>query len=160
MSEKTNREIMTEEQVRQIAKEEGMKVFSEQIRGIESKIDVVERLAKQNSETLARLERLLLGEIGTEKSDTLKARATFAYEFAKHNTDLRVIERTIPALVWFEDMSRKEPGCEESKLDTLGRMISAYTSLKWILRLVGFTSIVNLLLSIRPIIELIKNLLG
>ena len=141
---------ITEKRVRAIAKEESEKACAERMKEIEKQLS-------ENSKTLAKIERLLLGEFG-DSNEALKAKATFAYQYAKHNSDLKIVDRALPALVWFEDMNRREPGCEESKLDTLGRMISAYTSLKWILRLIGFTSILNLVLSIEPVVELIKSL--
>ena len=105
------------------------------------------------------MERLLLGEIGTNEEDTLKARANFAYLYAKKNTDLQIIERAEPALDWFEDMNLCEKGQKESKLESLGKMITFYTNVRWLLGLIGITTIVNSIPIIQGIIEWIMSLI-
>lgn len=144
---------MTEQEVRRIAKEEAAKVQKQLVR----KIDKLEKSISANTEILQRLDRLLLGELGTDKEDTLKARATFAYQYAKRNTDLKIVERAIPALAWFEDWNRPEIGCEESKLQMLGKVINAYTSIKWLLAGLGITTILNALPVIKMIAEWVKS---
>jgi len=138
---------LTERQVRSIAREEALKIQK----------DVLKELGEVKS-TLSRLERLLLGEIGTNEEDTLKARANFAYLYAKKNTDLKIIERAEPALDWFEDMNCCEKGQKESKLESLGKMITFYINIRWLLGLIGFTTIVNSIPIIQNIIEWFMSL--
>lgn len=138
---------LTRNQVRAIAKEEAMKVQKEVLKELS---DV--------KETLSRLERLLLGEVGTEEEDTLKARANFAYLYAKRNTDARIIDRAMPAIKWFEDMDEIEPGCKESKLDTLGRIIGLFGKIEWLLTLLGVTTVINAIPIVKSVLEWINNL--
>lgn len=138
---------LTKTQVRAIAKEESMKVQKEVLKELS---DV--------KETLSRLERLLLGEVGTEKEDTLKARANFAYLYAKRNTDAKIIDRAKPAIKWFEDMNETEPGCKESKLDTLGRIIGLFGKIEWLLALLGVTTVVNAIPIFKSVLEWVSNL--
>lgn len=139
--------ILTEKQIRKIAREEALKVQKEVLKEI---TDI--------KTTLDRLERLLLGEIGSNEEDTLKARANFAYLYAKKNTDLKVIERAIPALDWFEDMNQIERGCSESRLSILGKMITSWTSIKWLGGLFGVINLATLLGLVLLIINFIKTL--
>ena len=138
---------LTRNQVRAIAKEEAMKVQKEVLKELS---DV--------KETLSRLERLLLGEVGTEEEDTLKARANFAYLYARRNTDAKIIDRAKPAIKWFEDMNETEPGCKESKLDTLGRIIGLFGKIEWLLALLGVTTVVNAIPIFKGVLEWISNL--
>lgn len=138
---------LTKTQVRAIAKEESMKVQKEVLKELS---DV--------KETLSRLERLLLGEVGTEKEDTLKARANFAYLYARRNTDAKIIDRAKPAIKWFEDMNETEPGCKESKLDTLGRIIGLFGKIEWLLALLGVTTVVNAIPIFKSVLEWVSNL--
>lgn len=138
---------LTKTQVRAIAKEESMKVQKEVLKELS---DV--------KETLSRLERLLLGEVGTEEEDTLKARANFAYLYARRNTDAKIIDRAKPAIKWFEDMNETEPGCKESKLDTLGRIIGLFGKIEWLLALLGVTTVVNAIPIFKGVLEWISNL--
>ena len=140
---------LTEREVRSIAREEALKTQK----------DVLKELGEVKS-TLSRLERLLLGEIGTNEEDTLKARANFAYLYAKKNTDLQIIERAEPALDWFDDMNCCEKGQKESKLESLGKMIVFYTNVRWLLGLLGITTIVNAIPIIQGIIEWFMSLVG
>lgn len=133
---------LTEREIRSIAREEALKIQK----------DILKELTEVKS-TLSRLERLLLGEAGINEEDTLKARANFAYLYAKKNTDLRIIERVVPALDWFEDMDSCEKGQKESKLESLGKMIIFYNNARWLLGLIGFTTIVNSIPIIQGIIE-------
>jgi glycerol-3-phosphate dehydrogenase len=139
--------LITEKQIRKIAREEALIVQK----------DLLKDLSEVKS-TLARLERLLLGELGTDQEDTLKARANFAFQYAKKNVEARIIERAEPALDWFEDMSSVEPGCKESKLQSLGKLITFYTNVRWLLTLIGVTTILNALPVIRTILEWIKGI--
>lgn len=139
--------MITEREIRKIAREEALKVQREVLKEI---TDI--------KTTLDRLERLLLGEIGSNEEDTLKARANFAYLYAKKNTDLKVIERAIPALDWFEDMNQIERGCSESKLSVLGKMITSWTSIKWLGGLFGVINLATLLGLVLLIINFIRTL--
>jgi hypothetical protein len=143
-------EQMTESQVRKIAREEALKVQKEVLKEIS---DV--------KATLARLERLLLGEMGTNEEDTLKSRANVAYLYAKKNIEAKIIERAEPALDWFEDMNTPDKGCVESKLDILGKMITGWTSIKWglgVFGIVNLATLISLGLMITNILRVIKEL--
>lgn len=144
---------ITEADVRRIAKEE----ITVALKDITDELKIVTKSAEENKKILERLERLLLGEVGGDISDTLKAKASFAYLYAKRNTDLRIIERAEPALKWFEDMTEIEPGCKESKLDSLGRLITLYLNIKWMLAIIGFTTIINSLPILNQIIVWIED---
>jgi glycerol-3-phosphate dehydrogenase len=149
---------MTEKEVRRIAREESQEIFEKSIGKVTDQIELVRDLSEQNQKTLARLERLLLGEMGVDKDDTLKARATYAYQYAKRNTDLKVVERAIPALQWFEDWNKPEVGCDESKMESLGKLITFYNNLRWFLALLGVTTLVNAIPAIKMIIDFIEGL--
>jgi glycerol-3-phosphate dehydrogenase len=149
---------MTEKEVRQIAREESQTIFEKSIGQVTEQIKLVKQLSEQNQKTLARLERLLLGEMGTDKDDTLKARATFAYNYAKRDTDLRIRERAIPALQWFEDWNSPEVGYDVSKLQILGKIITAYSSIKWLLAFLGLTTVLNAIPALEMIINFFKNI--
>lgn len=150
--------IIIEKDIRRIAREESEKVFAKATKRMCQDIEVVRAGMEQNKEILSRLERLLLGEIGIDEGDTLKARATFAYNYAKRNTDLRIIERAEPALDWFEDMNTLEAGHKETKLESLGKLIEFYMNVRWLLALIGFTTILNALPYIVSIIEWFQSL--
>ena len=135
-------EPLTESQVRKIAREESIKVIKKEI------LDIKEELRKQG-DILGRLERLLLGENGASQDETLKWKANFAYQYARMNTESKIINRADPALRWFEDMSTIEPGCKETKLESLGKLITFYTNIRWLLALIGVTTVINAV----PIIE-------
>ena len=140
-------ETITEGQIRRIAREEALKVQR----------DVLKEIGDIKT-TLDRLERLLLGEIGSNEEDTLKARANFAYLYAKKNTDLKIIERAIPALDWFEDMNQIERGCSESKLSILGKIITSWTSIKWLGGLFGVINLATFLGLVLLIINFVRAL--
>jgi hypothetical protein len=149
MIDKTTKQL-TETDVRKIAKEEALKVQQNVLKEI-----------SEIKETLSRLERLLLGELGTNEEDTLKSRANIAYLYAKKNIDSRVIERAEPALKWFEDMNTPDKGCEESKLDILGKIITAWSSVKWLAGLFGVINLATLIalgILIMNFIKLVKEL--
>ena len=135
-------EPLTESQVRKIAREESIKVIKKEI------LDIKEELRKQG-DILGRLERLLLGENGASQDETLKWKANFAYQYARMNTENKIIDRADPALRWFEDMSTLEAGCKETKLESLGKLITFYTNIRWLLALIGVTTVINAV----PIIE-------
>ena len=139
--------VLTEREVKKIAREEAMKVQK----------DVLKEISEIKS-TLSRLERLLLGEIGTNEEDTLKARANFAYLYAKRNTDSRIIERAVPALEWFEDMNKCKKGEKESKLESLGKMITFSNNLKWVLGIIGFSTVINSIPILENIIKWVMSL--
>jgi glycerol-3-phosphate dehydrogenase len=151
-------EDMTEKEVRRIAREESQEVFEKSIAAVTKQLTEVKKFSQQNQKTLARLERLLLGEMGTDKDDTLKARATYAYQYARRNSDLRIVERAVPALEWFEDWNKPEVGCNESKMESLGKLITFYNNLRWFLALLGVTTLVNAIPAIKMIIEFIEGL--
>ena len=137
-------ELLTESQVRKIAREESLKVIKKEI------LDIKEELRKQGN-ILGRLERLLLGENGASQDETLKWKANFAYQYARMNTENKIIDRADPALRWFEDMSTLEVGCKETKLESLGKLITFYTNIRWLLALIGVTTVINAV----PVIETI-----
>lgn len=137
-------EPLTESQVRKIAREESLKVIKKEI------LDIKEELRKQG-DILGRLERLLLGEDGVSQDETLKWKANFAYQYARMNTENKIIDRADPALRWFEDMNTIEPGCKETKLESLGKLITFYINIRWLLALIGVTTIINAV----PVIETI-----
>jgi hypothetical protein len=133
---------LTEKEVRAIAKEEASKVQKE----------ILKELSDVKT-TLSRLERLLLGEMGINEEDALKAKANFAYLYAKKNTDSRVVERVEPVIEWFEDMNNRERGEKESKLESLGKMIVFYNNAKWLLGIIGVTSVLSSIPVLQSIIE-------
>lgn len=141
---------LTEKQVKKIAHEEANKVFAKEMAIIR------EELKKQGI-ILARLDRLLLGELGTEAEETLKYRASFAYKFAKENTDKRLPERSDKVLRWFEDWNEPEIGQAESKIEILGKVVNSYSSLKWLLGLFGTTTLLGAIPAIKMILEWINN---
>ena len=147
----------TEKEVRQIAKEEAIKVGGDILKEMEQlKLSTVE-----NEKILKRLERLLLGEIGTDESETLKAKANFAYLYAKRNTDANLVAKFMPIAEWFDDMNIPEKGCDESKFDTLGKMITAYSSMRWLAGLFGVVSISTLIglgILVMNFIKLVREL--
>ena len=145
---------ITESRIREIAKEESLKVHTEMMK----EITEIKNATKENKKTLERLYRLLLGELGVDKADTLKARAEFAYQYAKMNTDLRVVERALPALDWFERWDTPEHGCEESRLQSLGKLVGLYTKVKWLLGLIGITTLINAIPVIQSIIGWVSSM--
>lgn len=154
---------ITIERIREIAREEDAKVIkklSNEITSLRKDIDTIRQDISSQCEILKRLERLLLGEEGTDIDDTLKARANFAYQYAKRNTELKIIERAVPALDWFEDMSTVEPGEKESKLDTLGRVIGLFTRIEWVIGLIGVTTVINTVPVIKTILDWIQVIGG
>lgn len=135
-------EPLTEKDVKKIAREEAFKVVAKEM------LTIKEELQKQGG-ILARLERLLLGENGANQDETLKWKANFAYQYARMNTESKIIEKADPALRWFHDMNTLEPGCRETKIESLGKLITFYTSIRWLLALMGITTLLNAI----PIIE-------
>jgi len=148
---------MTEQEVRRIAREESQGVFEKSIAAVTEQLAEVKKFSQQNQKTLARLERLLLGEVGINEEDTLKARATYAYQYAKHNSELQIVERAVPALDWFEDVSTPDSGETESRLERLGKMIIFYDRIKWILGLLGVTTLINAIPILRSVIDWIMS---
>jgi hypothetical protein len=142
---------LTEKEVRKIAREESFKIVAKEI------LSIKEELEKQG-EILGRLERLLLGENGASQDETLKWKANFAYQYARMNTENKIIDRADPALKWFEDMSTIEPGCKETKLESLGKLITFYTSIRWLLALIGVTTLINAVPVIEAILKWITGL--
>ena len=139
---------MDEDRVRVIAREESTKLFATLSKNI-----------NKNTKILSRLERLLLGEVGVNEEDTIKARANFAYLFAKQNTANQIVERLTPALKWFEDMDEIESGDKESKLDSLGKIISFYTGVKFLFGLIGFTTLVNSIPILVTVLKWLKTVI-
>lgn len=138
---------LTEKRVREIAQEE----LNSKLLDFQAKVDSM-------YETLSRLERILLGEEGISEDSSLKRHAAIAYDYVRRNSELKIVERALPALQWYEDMRRPEPGCSESKLETLGKIITAYGNAKWILGLFGVTSIATLIIAINIVVEFINKL--
>jgi len=103
------------------------------------------------------LERLLLGEEGVCEDDTIKGRNNFAYMYAKRNTDMKIVERALPALRWFEDMDTIEKGSNESSLETLGKVITFYSNIRWIIGIIGITTIINAIPIIQGILVWIEK---
>lgn len=148
---------LTEKEIRAIAREESMNVLKD----ITSEISAIKRVSNQNKEILGRLERLLLGEEGSNEDETMKWKTNFAYIYAKRNTELKIIDRAIPALDWFEDANTPDKGCKESKLEILGKMITAYTSFKWLAGFLGVVSLstfFGLIMLIYQFVKLIQEL--
>ena len=135
---------MTEKEVRKIAREESLKIITKEMAQIKEEL-------RRQGDILARLERVLLGDDGDSPDETLKWKANFAYQYARLNTESRIIERAKPALDWFEDMSCCEPGQKESRLESLGKLVTFYTNIRWLLALIGITTVLNAL----PILEVI-----
>lgn len=142
---------LTEKEVRKIAKEESLKIVAKELRSIKEDI-------KKQGEILGRLERLLLGENGASQDETLKWKANFAYQYARMNTESRIIDRARPALDWFEDINTIEPGCKESKLESLGKLITFYTNIRWLLALMGVTTLINAVPVIEAILKWVETI--
>jgi len=145
---------MTEQEVRRIAKEEAGKMQ----KALVKKVEKLEKSINESTEILQRLDRLLLGELGVEREDTLQARAVYAYNYAKKNTDLQIRERAIPALKWFEDWDTPDAGCQESKLQILGKIITAYSSIKWLLAFFGLTTFLAAIPAIKTIADWLQTI--
>lgn len=150
MTKNTTKQL-TESQVRKIAREETAKLLAQEM------VVIKEELKKQG-DILARLERLLLGEEGVSQDETLKWKANFAYQYARMNTESKVIERAKPALDWFEDMNTTEPGCKETRMESLGKLITFYTNIRWFLALIGITTLLNAVPVIKSILEWLRVL--
>ncbi len=133
---------LTETRVKEIARNEAREE-------VKTHFKTLEKQLTEQKAILGRLERLLIGESGVDIEDTLKARATYAYAYAKRNTELQVVDKALPALEWFEDWNKTQPGCKESRLDSLGKLITLYLNIKWLLGLIGVTTFINAL----PIIK-------
>jgi len=146
---------MTEEQVRKIAREEAIKAQKKLFKEI-SEIKIA---TAENKKILDRLYRLLLGELGVKEDDTLKARAEFAYNYAKRNSDFKVVERVTPVIEWFERMNEPEPGEKESDMARLGKLIGLYEKVGWLLGLIGVTTLITALPVIVQIIEWIRSVI-
>ena len=146
--------VITESKVKEIARKEDVIVEKK----LTKKIVQLECSIAKNTEILKRLERLLLGEEGVNDDDTIKGRNNFAYLYARHNADMKLVERSLPALEWYEDMDHKERGDKENKLETLGKVITFYSNIRWILGIIGATTIINAIPIIQGIIVWIEKL--
>jgi len=144
---------LTETMVRAIAREESMKILKDLV----AEISAIRQVSTQNKDILGRLERILLGEDGVSEDETLKWKASFAYLYAKRNTDLKIVERAEPAIKWFEDMSECDPGEKESKLVALGKMITFYSNMKFFFGIIGITTLVNAIPIIETILTWVKS---
>jgi tRNA(Ile)-lysidine synthase TilS/MesJ len=147
----TETKIITEKEVRKIAKEESLKIITKEMNQLRDEI-------RKQGDILARLERMLLGESGVDENETLKWRANFAYQYARLNTEKKIIERAEPALEWFEDMSECEKGEKESKLETLGKLIVTSRHIGWLFTVLGITTFLNALPLLEEFIKWIVNL--
>lgn len=157
MAKTDDTHILTETEIRSIAREESMKVLS----GITSEISAIKKVSNQNKEILGRLERLLLGEEGMDENDTMKWKINYAYRYAKKNTDIEIVKRSVPAIEWFEDMNTPDKGCKDSKLEILGKIVTAYSSLKWVAGFFGVVSVstfIGLILLLWQFVKLVKEL--
>lgn len=144
-------EPLTEKDVKKIAREEAFKVVAKEM------LTIKEELQKQGG-ILARLERLLLGEDGANRDENLKWKANFAYQYARMNTESKIIERADPALTWFQDMNTLEPGCRETKMESLGKLITFYTNIRWFLALMGITTVINAVPILGEILKWVEGL--
>jgi len=147
----TETKIITEKEVRKIAKEESLKIITKEMNQLRDEI-------RKQGDILARLERMLLGESGMEQDETLKWRANFAYQYARRNTENRIEERIRPVIEWFEDMNTRDKGESESKLETLGKMIATHRHIGWLLAILGVTTLLNALPVLSEIAQWFANL--
>lgn len=147
----TETKIITEKEVRKIAKEESLKIITKEMNQLRDEI-------RKQGDILARLERMLLGESGMEQDETLKWRANFAYQYARRNTENRIEERMIPVIEWFEDMNTCDKGESESKFETLGKMIETNRHIGWLLAILGVTTLLNALPVLSEIAQWFANL--
>lgn len=147
----TETKIITEKEVRKIAKEESLKIITKEMNQLRDEI-------RKQGDILARLERMLLGESGMEQDETLKWRANFAYQYARRNTENRIEERIKPVIEWFEDMNTRDKGESESKLETLGKMIATNRHIGWLLAILGVTTLLNALPVLSEIAQWFANL--
>ena len=135
---------MTEEQIKKIARQAAAKEVSMTMKTLEDKIDA-------QGEMLSKLYRVLLGEEGIPEEETLSYRARMAHEFARSN--LNVVEEVVPILAWYKRWNTPQPGCDESYFQKLGRIISLYDKVKWLLGLLIATSVFNAIPVIKGIME-------
>jgi len=147
----TETKIITEKEVRKIAKEESLKIITKEMNQLRDEI-------RKQGDILARLERMLLGESGMEQDETLKWRANFAYQYARRNTENRIEERMIPVIEWFEDMNTRDKGESESKFETLGKMIATHRHIGWLFTVLGIITFLNALPFLEELIKWIANL--
>lgn len=147
----TETKIITEKEVRKIAKEESLKIITKEMNQLRDEI-------RKQGDILARLERMLLGESGMEQDETLKWRANFAYQYARRNTENRIEERIRPVIEWFEDMNTRDKGESESKFETLGKMIATHRHIGWLLTVLGITTFLNALPLLEEFIKWVANL--
>jgi len=147
----TETKIITEKEVRRIAREESLKIITKELTQIKKEL-------KKQGEILARLDRVLLGELGAEKDETLKWRANFAYQQAMSIKNSKVLERIEPMLALFEDWNLVEKGEKESKLESLGKMIVTYRNIRWLLAILGVTTLLNALPVLSEIAQWFANL--
>ena len=147
----TETKIITEKEVRKIAKEESLKIITKEMNQLRDEI-------RKQGDILARLERMLLGESGMEQDETLKWRANFAYQYARRNTENKTEERIRPVIEWFEDMNTRDKGESESKLETLGKMIETNRHIGWLLAILGVTTLLNALPVLSEIAQWFANL--
>lgn len=149
---------LSESKMRQIAKEEAKKEVMRVNKSLNKKIDSLVKCNKETNEILGRLERLLYGEQGVDEADTLRARALFAYEFARRTTETKTLDRVQPVVNWFERMSEKEKGHKHSRLESLSRMITFYDNIGWLLSIIGIATVFNAVPVIQGILQWLNNL--
>lgn len=143
--------IIVEKDIRRIVREESLKIIKEEMLIIKDEL-------KRQGDILSRLERLLLGETGSSADETLKWRANFAYQYAKMNSENNLVERAESALEWFDNMCDAQPGEKEPKLESLGKLITFYNNIRWLLTLIGVTTVINALPIIKAILEWVENI--
>lgn len=152
--------LLTEQEVRQIAREEAMKVqkgLVSDVKEIKKDLKNSNKVSSENRESLKRLERMLMGEFAGDSKEALKGRADFAYQYAKRNTDLRICERAIPALEWFERVNVAEPGEGLSMLEKMGKIVNVYDRLSWLIAVIGVSSITTAIVAINIIKDWIQS---
>ena len=133
---------LTVKQVRRIAKEESDIAIREAISEIKKQLD-------ENNEVLKQLKRLLLGEIGINEEESLRKKAVFAYAFAKKEVDKNMPERIGKVVEWYEDNEEIKKGSSESNFETNAKMRLAYRNFKWLIGLLGVTTVMSAI----PVIE-------
>jgi len=142
---------LTEKQVRKIAREESVLTVSQAISEIKKQLD-------DNNEVLKQLKRLLLGEIGINEEESLRKKAVFAYDFARKEVDKCMPERVDKMINWYEDNEEIKQGSSESNFETNAKMRLAYRNFKWLIGLLGVTTVMSAIPVIERIVGWIEKL--
>jgi len=142
---------LTVKQVRRIAKEESDIAIREAISEIKKQLD-------ENNDVLKQLKRLLLGEIGINEEESLRKKAIFAYDFAEKEIDKCMPERIGKVVEWYEDNEEIKKGSSESNFETNAKMRLAYRNFKWLIGLLGVTTVMSAIPVIERVIGWIEKL--